>query len=215
MRKPRRAAHIERVSRTAGPAPGAGWRRNAERTKSTVRRAGKFLRYAVATGSRDLTRRVGINLNDRLQLRRAFEILPSIAVVTGLVDVNRPCVPARLGVAVDFQEGDGGPAQRTAAMAPPRRLAPYPRNYFFESGICFQCRGTFFTSIMTSPNSITRARNCLTSTPLGRRPPSWLAKLCKAQTAISSKPGREWRMEVTDEFANPLYVVHINAERAK
>jgi hypothetical protein len=29
------------------------------------------------------------------------------------------------------------------------------------------------------------------------------------------KPGREWRMEVTDEFANPLYVLHINAERPK
>jgi hypothetical protein len=26
------------------------------------------------------------------------------------------------------------------------------------------------------------------------------------------KPGREWRMEVTDEFANPIYVIHINAE---
>jgi hypothetical protein len=29
------------------------------------------------------------------------------------------------------------------------------------------------------------------------------------------KPAREWRMEVTDEFANPLYVLHINAERPK
>jgi hypothetical protein len=29
------------------------------------------------------------------------------------------------------------------------------------------------------------------------------------------KPGREWRMEVTDEFANPLYVLHIHAERPK
>jgi hypothetical protein len=29
------------------------------------------------------------------------------------------------------------------------------------------------------------------------------------------KPGREWRMEVTDEFANPLYGLHINAERLK
>jgi hypothetical protein len=29
------------------------------------------------------------------------------------------------------------------------------------------------------------------------------------------KPGREWRMEVTDEFANPLYVLHINAEGPK
>jgi hypothetical protein len=26
------------------------------------------------------------------------------------------------------------------------------------------------------------------------------------------KPGREWRLEVTDEFANPLYVIHVNAE---
>jgi hypothetical protein len=26
------------------------------------------------------------------------------------------------------------------------------------------------------------------------------------------RAGREWRMEVTDEFANPIYVIHINAE---
>ncbi|MBV9985312.1 hypothetical protein [Bradyrhizobium sp.] len=25
-------------------------------------------------------------------------------------------------------------------------------------------------------------------------------------------PGKEWRMEVTDEFANPLYVVRVIAE---
>jgi hypothetical protein len=29
------------------------------------------------------------------------------------------------------------------------------------------------------------------------------------------QPGREWRMEVTDEFANRLYVLHIHAERPK
>jgi len=28
-------------------------------------------------------------------------------------------------------------------------------------------------------------------------------------------PEREWRMEVTDEFQNPLYVLHINAEKPK
>jgi hypothetical protein len=27
------------------------------------------------------------------------------------------------------------------------------------------------------------------------------------------KPGRKWRMEVTDEFANPIYVIHIDAEK--
>ena len=27
------------------------------------------------------------------------------------------------------------------------------------------------------------------------------------------RPGREWRLEVTDEFANTLYVIHINAEK--
>ena len=26
-------------------------------------------------------------------------------------------------------------------------------------------------------------------------------------------PGHEWRMDVTDEFANPLYVLHISAEK--
>jgi hypothetical protein len=29
------------------------------------------------------------------------------------------------------------------------------------------------------------------------------------------QPGREWRMEVTDEFAHTLYVLHINAEKPK
>ena len=29
------------------------------------------------------------------------------------------------------------------------------------------------------------------------------------------QPGREWRMEVTDEFANRLYVLHINAENPR
>jgi hypothetical protein len=27
------------------------------------------------------------------------------------------------------------------------------------------------------------------------------------------KPDREWRMEVTDEFQNPLCVLHINVEK--
>jgi hypothetical protein len=29
------------------------------------------------------------------------------------------------------------------------------------------------------------------------------------------QPGRGWRMEVTDEFANALYVLHIHAEKPK
>ena len=29
------------------------------------------------------------------------------------------------------------------------------------------------------------------------------------------RPGHDWRMEVTDEFANSLYVLHISAERPK
>ncbi|MET4037854.1 hypothetical protein ABIB94_009381 [Bradyrhizobium sp. JR7.2] len=28
-------------------------------------------------------------------------------------------------------------------------------------------------------------------------------------------PGHDWRMEVTDEFQNRLYVLHIHAERPK
>ena len=27
------------------------------------------------------------------------------------------------------------------------------------------------------------------------------------------EPGHDWRMEVTDEFANPLYVIRVSAER--
>ena len=26
------------------------------------------------------------------------------------------------------------------------------------------------------------------------------------------QPGRDWRMEVTDEFANPLYVINVSAK---
>ena len=29
------------------------------------------------------------------------------------------------------------------------------------------------------------------------------------------QPGKEWRMEVADEFENPLYVLHIHAERPR
>jgi hypothetical protein len=32
---------------------------------------------------------------------------------------------------------------------------------------------------------------------------------------VDFKPGREWRLEVTDEFANPLYVLHVSAEQPK
>jgi hypothetical protein len=28
------------------------------------------------------------------------------------------------------------------------------------------------------------------------------------------QPGQDWRMEVKDEFANPLYVIHVSAKRA-
>jgi Domain of unknown function (DUF6894) len=27
------------------------------------------------------------------------------------------------------------------------------------------------------------------------------------------QPGKDWRMEVTDEFANPLYVIRVSAKR--
>jgi hypothetical protein len=29
------------------------------------------------------------------------------------------------------------------------------------------------------------------------------------------QPGQEWRLEVTDEFANPLYIIHVHAEKSK
>jgi hypothetical protein len=29
------------------------------------------------------------------------------------------------------------------------------------------------------------------------------------------KPGHDWRMEITDEFRNPLFVLHISAEKPK
>jgi hypothetical protein len=29
------------------------------------------------------------------------------------------------------------------------------------------------------------------------------------------QPDREWRMEAMDEFENPLYFLHINAEKPK
>ena len=27
------------------------------------------------------------------------------------------------------------------------------------------------------------------------------------------RPGHDWRMEITDEFANPLWEIHINVEK--
>jgi hypothetical protein len=29
------------------------------------------------------------------------------------------------------------------------------------------------------------------------------------------RPGREWQLEVTDEFANPLYIIHVSAEQPR
>jgi hypothetical protein len=29
------------------------------------------------------------------------------------------------------------------------------------------------------------------------------------------RPGQQWRLEVTDERATPLYVIHVSAERLK
>jgi hypothetical protein len=29
------------------------------------------------------------------------------------------------------------------------------------------------------------------------------------------KPGHDWRLEITDEFRNPLFVLHISAEKPK
>jgi hypothetical protein len=29
------------------------------------------------------------------------------------------------------------------------------------------------------------------------------------------QPDQDWRMEVTDEFANPLYVIHVSAKQSK
>jgi hypothetical protein len=65
---------------------------------------------------------------------------------------------------------------------------------------------------MTNPNSITRTRE------LPDRHAAWKEATVMAGRTLKSldgdlKPGREWRTEVTDEFANPLFVLHINAER--
>jgi hypothetical protein len=29
------------------------------------------------------------------------------------------------------------------------------------------------------------------------------------------QPGQDWEMEVTDEFANPLYLIHVTAKRPR
>jgi hypothetical protein len=78
----------------------------------------------------------------------------------------------------------------------------------------FQCRNTSFTSITTSPRSITRAME------LPDKHAAWREATVMAGQTLQGldgklQPGREWRMEVTDEFANPLYVLHINAEKPK
>jgi hypothetical protein len=41
--------------------------------------------------------------------------------------------------------------------------------------------------------------------------------LARSDQSLDGKlqPAREWRMDVMDEFENPLYVLHINAEKPK
>jgi hypothetical protein len=33
--------------------------------------------------------------------------------------------------------------------------------------------------------------------------------------ASKLKPGHDWRMEISDEFRNPLFVLHISAQKPK
>jgi hypothetical protein len=59
----------------------------------------------------ELTRSADVQLNERVSLPIALGILSStIVVLDGRQDPSRPYAPARLGVAVGFEEGDGGPA---------------------------------------------------------------------------------------------------------
>jgi hypothetical protein len=89
------------------------------------------------------TRRVRINLNDRLQLRRAFEILSS-SQSCGLADAATPAMrTARLGVVVVFPKGGGGPARSPGneGLGYRRPCGLFHRGAGFRVRPCGWCQG--------------------------------------------------------------------------
>jgi hypothetical protein len=69
-----------------------------------------------------------------------------------------------------------------------------------------KCHGTFSTSIMRGPKSTNRERSFLISMPRGERRQDIDGRL---------KPGHDWRMDLTDEFRNTLFVLHITARKPR
>jgi len=74
-----------------------------------------------------------------------------------------------------------------------------------------KCRGNIVTSTTASErrqrgHGIVRKAPCVGGATIraGKTPQGLDGNL---------KPGHEWRMDVTNEFANPLYVLHISRER--
>jgi hypothetical protein len=72
----------------------------------------------------------------------------------------------------------------------------------------------FFHIYTIAPDSITRAEE------LPDKQAAWYEATIMAGQTLQSldgkpQPNKERRMEVTDEFANPLYVLHTDTEKPK
>ena len=76
------------------------------------------------------------------------------------------------------------------------------------------CRVTFLTSITTGAEPDEEGEE------LPDMQAAWREATVTAGQIIQDldgklRPGKDWRLEVTDEFANPLYVIHVSANRAR
>ena len=75
------------------------------------------------------------------------------------------------------------------------------------------CRVTFLTSITTGAEPDEEGEE------LPDMQAAWREATVTAGQIIQDLDGklrpRHWRLEVTDKFANPLYVIHVSANRAR
>jgi hypothetical protein len=93
-----------------------------------------------------------------------------------------------------------------------RGLPINPREPVRRIGIYLQCRNTSFHVYHDRPEIDHEGED------LPDKHAAWKEATVIAGQILQSldgklQPGREWRMEVTDEFANALYVLHIHAEK--
>jgi hypothetical protein len=88
-----------------------------------------------------------------------------------------------------------------------------PRNFVSRS--VFSCMPRYFFNVYHERSTIDDEGE-----ELPDRHEAWRSATLAAGEMIKEidgklVPGREWRLEVTDEFRNPLYVIHVSAEKPK